>query len=81
MNLTELKAKLKSGNISGWYIICGEEGHTVENAMAGHFHTIARCSRTRIDLQAGLRAHKFHFQGHLACNGAALARTAGMRHY
>ena len=25
MNLTELKAKLKSGNISGWYIICGEE--------------------------------------------------------
>ena len=25
MNLTELKARLKSENISGWYIICGEE--------------------------------------------------------
>lgn len=25
MNLTELKAKLKSGNPAGWYVICGEE--------------------------------------------------------
>ena len=25
MNLTELKAKLKSGNASGWYVIAGEE--------------------------------------------------------
>lgn len=25
MTATELKAKLKSGNIDGWYIICGEE--------------------------------------------------------
>lgn len=25
MNLTELKAKLKSGDGSGWYVICGEE--------------------------------------------------------
>lgn len=25
MNLTELKAKLKSASVSGWYIICGEE--------------------------------------------------------
>ena len=27
MNLTELKAKLKSGNPSGWYVICGEEDY------------------------------------------------------
>ena len=25
MNLTEFKAKLKSGNARGWYVICGEE--------------------------------------------------------